>query len=347
MPAAATTTTRCPPAPARSPRRARHLRHSRQWRCCGEDTLGGGVPRAGGRQGQPAFPELVAPYGQWHPPLLPAPPPRPRRIVLVRHGESEGNVDESAYTRVPDPKIGLTAKGWRDADACGRRLRDLVSSGAGDDWKVYFYVSPYRRTLETLRGIGRSFEPHRIAGVREEPRLREQDFGNFQDPARMRVEKEARRRYGRFFYRFPDGESAADVYDRITGFRETLRSDIDIGQFDPPVAGRRRSEEVNIVVVSHGLTIRVFLMRWYKWTVRQFEGLNNLDNGGTIVMQTGDGGRYSLLVHHTADELRAFGLTEEMLNDQMWQKTANLGELNYNFMTNGQSFFDAHYVNYY
>lgn len=33
----------------------------------------------------------------------------------------------------------------------------------------------------------------------------------------MRVEKEIRHRYGRFFYRFPDGESAADVYDRITG----------------------------------------------------------------------------------------------------------------------------------
>lgn len=33
----------------------------------------------------------------------------------------------------------------------------------------------------------------------------------------MRIEKEVRRRYGRFFYRFPNGESAADVYDRITG----------------------------------------------------------------------------------------------------------------------------------
>lgn len=33
----------------------------------------------------------------------------------------------------------------------------------------------------------------------------------------MRVEKTVRRLYGRFFYRFPNGESAADVYDRITG----------------------------------------------------------------------------------------------------------------------------------
>lgn len=41
--------------------------------------------------------------------------------------------------------------------------------------------------------------------------------GNFQDREKMRVEKAVRMLYGRFFYRFPNGESAADVYDRITG----------------------------------------------------------------------------------------------------------------------------------
>lgn len=41
--------------------------------------------------------------------------------------------------------------------------------------------------------------------------------GNFQDREKMRIEKATRVLYGRFFYRFPNGESAADVYDRITG----------------------------------------------------------------------------------------------------------------------------------
>lgn len=41
--------------------------------------------------------------------------------------------------------------------------------------------------------------------------------GNFQDREQMKIEKAVRARYGRFFYRFPNGESAADVYDRITG----------------------------------------------------------------------------------------------------------------------------------
>uniref|UniRef100_A0A0D9WKX3 Phosphoglycerate mutase-like protein AT74H n=1 Tax=Leersia perrieri TaxID=77586 RepID=A0A0D9WKX3_9ORYZ len=347
----AAASTRCPPSLHLHLHRRRRpgVAVSTMIRCC-EDTLGVPRRRRPTHESELAesqrFPELVTPYGassylpqfsHHHQP--PPPPPRPRRIVLVRHGESEGNVDESTYTRVPDPRI--PPLGRLHAADCGRRLHRLFSSNS-DDWKVYFYVSPYRRTLETLRGIGRAFEARRIAGVREEPRLREQDFGNFQDGERMRADKEARRRYGRFFYRFPDGESAADVYDRITGFRETLRADIDIGRFQPP---EDRNPDMNVVLVSHGLTLRVFLMRWYKWTVKQFEGLSNLANGGAVVMQTGEGGRYSLLVHHTVEELREFGLTEEMIQDQMWQKTARPGELNFNFITNGPSFF-THFSDY-
>ncbi|KAL8158883.1 hypothetical protein V2J09_000420 [Rumex salicifolius] len=267
-------------------------------------------------------------------------PPRPRRIILVRHGESEGNVDEDMYTRVADPKIELTAKGVADAEECGRRIRAMIEKDVGaEDWRVYFYVSPYKRTLQTLRSLATAFERPRIAGVREEPRLREQDFGNFQNKEKMQVEKAQRARYGRFFYRFPDGESAADVYDRITGFRETLRADIDKGRFLPP---DEWTPNLNIIIVSHGLTLRTFLMRWYKWTASQFEGLNNLNNGEMIVMERGYGGRYSLLMHHTEQQMRSFGLTDEMLSDQQWQGTARQGEFNYDCKTTGPSYF-THY----
>ncbi|KAL9680571.1 hypothetical protein QQ045_018452 [Rhodiola kirilowii] len=264
------------------------------------------------------------------------PPPRPRRIILVRHGESEGNVDEIAYTKVPDPKIALTEKGHIEAEACGKRIREMIDKDGVADWQVYFYVSPYRRTLETLRSLAKAFEKPRIAGVREEPRLREQDFGNFQDRETMKIQKAVRALYGRFFYRFPNGESAADVYDRITGFRETLRADIDIGRFQPP---GNRNPNMNIVIVSHGLTLRVFLMRWYKWTVEQFQGLHNIGNADMVVMEKGYGGSDSLSMHHNEQELRKFGLTDDMLIDQDWQKYAKPGELNYDCLTTGPSYF--------
>ncbi|CAL0311412.1 unnamed protein product [Lupinus luteus] len=253
-------------------------------------------------------------------------PPRPRRIILVRHGESEGNVDESLYTRVADPKIALTEKGKVQAEECGHRIKNLIEKDADKSWQLYFYVSPYRRALETLKSLARPFERSTIAGFREEPRIREQDFGNFQDKEKMQVEKEMRMRYGRFFYRFPNGESAADVYDRITGFRETLRTDISLGRFQPP---GENETDMNLVIVSHGLTLRVFLMRWYKWTVQQFEGLNNIGNGNMLIMEKGYGGRYSLLGQQDEEELRRFGLSNEMLVEQEWHKFAKPHELNY------------------
>ncbi|RDX69319.1 Phosphoglycerate mutase-like protein AT74, partial [Mucuna pruriens] len=271
--------------------------------------------------GQARFPSVV--------------PPRPRRIILVRHGESEGNVDESVYTRIPDPKISLTDKGRAQAEECGYRIKKMIQKDADQHWQVYFYVSPYRRTLQTLQSLARPFQRSTIAGFREEPRIREQDFGNFQNREKMRVEKELRKLYGRFFYRFPDGESAADVYDRITGFRETLRTDINIGRYQPP--GKKKTE-MNLIIVSHGLTLRVFLMRWYKWTVQQFEGLNNMGNGDMLVMEKGyvcgnlkgvRMNRYSLLMHHGEEELRRFGMTDEMLMDQEWHKCARPADLNY------------------
>jgi hypothetical protein len=74
--------------------------------------------------------------------------PRPHRIALVRHGESAGNSDEAMYTRVPDWRIPLTAKGKEQAEEAGRRLRALVGEG-----RVFFYYSPYYRTIQTCEAI--------------------------------------------------------------------------------------------------------------------------------------------------------------------------------------------------
>lgn len=76
--------------------------------------------------------------------------------------------------------------------------------------------------------------------------------------------------------------------ENCAGFRETLRADIDVGRFQRPES---RSKNMNLVIVSHGLTLRVFLMRWYKWTVEQFEGLYNFGYTEMLVMELGPGGR--------------------------------------------------------
>lgn len=247
----------------------------------------------------------------------------PKRIILVRHGESQGNLDTAAYTTTPDNKIQLTPSGLAQARQAGNHLYNIISNDENKNWRVYFYVSPYDRTRSTLREIGRSFKKERIIGVREECRVREQDFGNFQVKERMKVVKESRERFGRFFYRFPEGESAADVFDRVSGFLESLWRDIDMKRFH-----RDPSHDLNLIIVSHGLTCRVFLMKWFKWTVQQFEHLNNPGNCEFRIMQLGPGGEYSLAIHHTDDEMLEWGLSPEMIDDQKWRMRANKGDWN-------------------
>ncbi|PKU85458.1 phosphoglycerate mutase-like protein AT74 [Dendrobium catenatum] len=260
----------------------------------------------------------------------------PKRIVLVRHGESQGNLDMSAYTTTPDYKIPLTPLGIEQARAAGEGIFGVVSDGGmATNWKVHFYVSPYVRTRATLMEIGRAFPKKRIIGAREECRVREQDFGNFQVEDRMKVVKETRQRFGRFFFRFPEGESAADVFDRVSSFMESLWRDIDMRRLD-----QGEDTETNLVIISHGLTSRVFLMKWFKWTVDQFERLNNFGNCEFRVMQLGPGGDYSLAIYHTKEELQSWGLSPEMVIDQQWRATANRGNWNEDFPWYLNSFFD-------
>ncbi|XVF42019.1 hypothetical protein PTKIN_Ptkin01aG0326700 [Pterospermum kingtungense] len=120
------------------------------------------------------------------------------------------------------------------------------------------------------------------------------------------------------FYRFPEGESAADVFDRVSSFLESLWRGIDLNRLhnDP-------SQDLNLIIISHGLASWVFLMKWFKWTVEQFKHLNNLGNCEIRVMELGHGGEYSLAIHHTDEELLEWGLSPEMIEDQKWRIHGN------------------------
>lgn len=88
------------------------------------------------------------------------------------------------------------------------------------------------------------------------------------------------------------------------------------------------SNDLNLVIVSHGLTSRIFLMKWFKWTVEQFERFNNFGNCEFRVLQQGSGGEYSLAVHHTEEEMLEWGLSPDMIADQKWRASAGRGEWN-------------------
>ena len=144
---------------------------------------------------------------------------KPRRIILIRHGECHANNDESKFATEPDYTIELTAKGVGQARQAGRALKELL----GDE-SVYFYISPFWRTRSTFENIVRSF-PRSQFRYSEEPRLREQEWGYLRTYGELKRLKAERTAYGAFYYRFPGGEAGTDVYDRINDLLGSLHRD--------------------------------------------------------------------------------------------------------------------------
>ncbi len=80
---------------------------------------------------------------------------------------------------------------------------------------------------KTLDEILPYFDDNEILSVLEEPRISEQQIGNFQNVQQVLDAKAERSKFGRFFYRFPSGEAGLDVYSRVSSFIPTLVRDCD------------------------------------------------------------------------------------------------------------------------
>lgn len=194
---------------------------------------------------------------------------KPHRIILFRHGESEGNVDRAVYGEKPDYALDLTANGLEQARRAGL---ELVSEAGRDASKFFFYVSPLFRTRRTFEQIAKALDGEVL--YREEPRLREQEWGHLKTEQECQEIDTQRDEYGPFYYRIPDGESAADVYDRVSDFMSTMYRDF-----------KKENYPENAVLVLHGMSLRLFLMRWFHWTVEHFETIKNPANCQMVVLE--------------------------------------------------------------
>ncbi|MCA9677945.1 MAG: histidine phosphatase family protein [Kofleriaceae bacterium] len=209
------------------------------------------------------------------------------RIVLVRHGESQGNVDPRIHAEMADHAIPLSARGRDQAREAGQRLDDHLRSVYGDPDRaphLRLWVSPYRRTRETatelIAGAGAW-----IRDVREHVLLCEQQFGLFDGipddelPSRFPDEwahyDKCSRFEGRFWARMPLGESRFDVAQRVHQAFGTFHR-------DAAEHGIR-----DLVVICHGVTLRAFVMMWCHLSPEWLEDEPNPHNCAIRVIENG------------------------------------------------------------
>ncbi|HEY7008161.1 MAG TPA: histidine phosphatase family protein [Jatrophihabitantaceae bacterium] len=146
-------------------------------------------------------------------------------LLLVRHGESAGNV---AQSRAESSSLEVIDVDWRDADAPlterGHEQAAALGHWLGErgDAVREVWSSPYLRARDTARIALRT------AGMRQrvrlDERLRDRELGVLDRltsaGVRTRLPEESARRQtlGKMYYRPPGGESWADVALRLRSF---------------------------------------------------------------------------------------------------------------------------------
>lgn len=147
-----------------------------------------------------------------------------RELILVRHGQSEGNVaaeaadrDEAHRIDVParDPDVVLSETGRTQAQALGHWLSELPDG----ERPGLVWTSPYRRARETAEIALEVCDVE--LDFRVDERLRDRDMGitdmltGYGIREKYPEEAERREWLGKFYYRPPGGESWADVALRV------------------------------------------------------------------------------------------------------------------------------------
>lgn len=200
----------------------------------------------------------------------------PIDLVLVRHGQSEGNVAINAskqgdthYFDIPGfrDRAGhdwrLTDLGITQAQAAGRTLRELFPHGFDT-----YYTSDFARAKETAALLQLPGADWRINIY-----LHEQLWGTLDSVPREELEQKypgahARRNRHRFYGSYPHGESMGEVCMRSDRVNSTL--------------GRECTED-RVIMVCHGNVIWSFRMLFERLTPGQYHDLDSRDHPETQI----------------------------------------------------------------
>ncbi|MGJ7911941.1 histidine phosphatase family protein [Neobacillus sp. LXY-1] len=192
-------------------------------------------------------------------------------LFLIRHGESEHNVDRTRMAHTHDSQHSLTELGQNQVQKTAEFMRSIVNE------KTVLYSSPYMRTKQTAKAI-HSLLPEQVPFL-ENPLLREWELGNLYDFSNRTPEsKKEFKAAGQFYFRYQNGESLADVYLRATMFMNTVVERV-----------RRQQRYEHLVVVSHAAFIQMLLTFLMDWPIESLTDFKPVENASVIQINEEDG----------------------------------------------------------
>jgi broad specificity phosphatase PhoE len=225
-------------------------------------------------------------------------------IVLVRHGESCGNVareeaESSGADRISlqwrDPDTPLSELGHAQAEAAGAAIAELgLDQQPGAVW-----TSPYRRARDTAAPIAAACGLDAVV----DERLRDRELGVLDGltgagVGRLFADEAVRRRWlGKLYYRPPGGESWADVALRI---RSVLADLANLNTATRPV-----------VLVTHDaviLLVRYVLERLDEGQLAELAGSGSVPNASITRLVRDSGGSWRAAMFSSVEHLDRHGV---------------------------------------
>lgn len=177
------------------------------------------------------------------------------KIFLVRHGQTDYNVQKRIQGRMPVP---LNEKGRSQAKDAGLKLKDISIDA--------IFSSPNPRAAQTAQAIA---EHHSHLDIEHLNFLLERSFGrlegsNHEERLRLIPDIEDQWAKYKFDWKPPEGQSVKELHSET---KKGLFSFLN-----------EHKDKKNVVVVSHGGTIRSLLLHLMEKPIEHFFKLRNPDN---------------------------------------------------------------------
>lgn len=184
-----------------------------------------------------------------------------KQVFLVRHAQSEEDINPAMHGKVSDQRISITSAGKK-------QVSDLVNILAPKIFaykKIKIVTSPSNRAGQTMSLFCSSF-PSIDFDILFEQCIRSLNWGNVDEHSIKEVEQE-RYRVGVLHFQFPGGDNTPNFVRDIECFVNSLR-----------FAGRFDDHPECAVFFTHGFALRVIAKAFLKISDEDFRSLANPPN---------------------------------------------------------------------